>query len=73
MNTVAAAASRRSYTAAEAAKALGISNNSVYAHVKAGHIKAIRLGKKIIILQEEIDRLLREGAPSATAAADPLA
>lgn len=64
MNTPAQQVAPRRYSAKEAAALLGISGNSIYAHIRVGHIKAVRLGRKIIILGEEVDRILREGAPA---------
>ncbi|MBV7292329.1 helix-turn-helix domain-containing protein [Corynebacterium sp. TAE3-ERU16] len=49
------------YSAAEAAKALGISRNYVYQLLRAGEIQSKRSGKRIIItvdaLREYVERL----------------
>ena len=52
------------YTAKQAAAALGISKNSFYAHRRAGHIPHIRIGKKILVPAHVIDNLLRCGMPA---------
>lgn len=60
------------YFAKEAARALGISNNSLYAHFKAGHISGTRLGKSIRITKEEVERIKREGTKAANGTNGPL-
>lgn len=65
------AVERPTLTAKEAAAALGISANSFYAHVRVGHIAVVRLGKKIIVRRDEVERILRQGIPSSAPAPAP--
>ena len=37
------------------------------AQIKAGHVKVIRLGKRIMISTAELERIAREGLPSLNA------
>ena len=56
---------RRTYSVREAAKILGISANSAYEFVARGELKSVRIGRRIIIAQTEIDRLLGANAGDA--------
>lgn len=47
------------YTAEEAAKALRISKTSLYTRVKAGDIKATRIGRIVLISKEYIAELAK--------------
>lgn len=44
---------------ADAAKLLGLGANQVYAGVKRGEIDAMRIGKRILILRQPLERKLR--------------
>ena len=43
------------------ARVLGVSESTLYGYIKAGAIKVIRLGKRILIADTELNRLLSEG------------
>ncbi len=47
-----------------AAERLGISPWTVRAHLGRKTIRTIRLGRRVLISQEEIRRIFREGLPS---------
>jgi excisionase family DNA binding protein len=55
------ATARRTYTVREAAQALGIGRDSVYAAVQAETLPAIRVGRRIVIPREAVERVLAEG------------
>lgn len=54
--------SQRLLTVSEVAKAMRVSNMTVYRLIKGGQIGAIRVGKNYRIRTSEIDRYLRERA-----------
>jgi excisionase family DNA binding protein len=58
--------------AKEAARALGISANSFYAHCRAGHIAHTHLGKSIRVTKGEVERIQREGTKPANSQTSPL-
>jgi excisionase family DNA binding protein len=60
----------KSLTVEQAAKVLKIGRMQAYEAVKRGEIPHVRIGKRIIVLAEPLDRMLRgEGrAPSNTKA-----
>lgn len=52
---------RRTYNVAEAARVLGVGRNGVYALVRSGRLRALRLGAeghRIVIPRDAIDELL---------------
>jgi excisionase family DNA binding protein len=51
---------RLAYGVAEAAKALGISYGALYALIKSGHLRAVRIGRRIIIPRSALEELLGE-------------
>jgi excisionase family DNA binding protein len=53
--------SRHVYTLTEAATALGISYSAARKLIKQGRLKYFRLGKKILIPEEELRKLMGEG------------
>ncbi|MCL4851047.1 MAG: helix-turn-helix domain-containing protein [Bryobacteraceae bacterium] len=53
---------RQTYTAAEVGHILGLSKNSVYEAVRAGHIPSIRIRGKILVPKIMLDRLLSAAA-----------
>ena len=55
------AAARQTYTVAEVAKILGIGRNTAYESCRAGEIRTIRVGGRILIPRQAIDELLRGG------------
>jgi excisionase family DNA binding protein len=54
---------RRTYTVDETAELLGISRSTAYECVRRGEIPSVRFGKRIVVLREVIDRLLRVADP----------
>ena len=52
----------------EAAQALRVSPWSLRAWAKRGEVKVVRLGRRVLIPREEIERIVREGLPSLRAA-----
>ena len=48
----------RTCTVDEAAKQLGIHRNHAYAACKSGEIPTIRIGKRILVPQAALDRML---------------
>lgn len=52
---------RRTYNVAEAARILGVGRNGIYALVRSGRLRALRLGAeehRIVIPRDAIDELL---------------
>lgn len=52
---------RRTLTVPEVAESLGISPNLARKLIRAGQIRSVRLGRKILVAREEIDRVLAVG------------
>lgn len=50
---------RKTITVAEAAKLLGVHHRTVRKHVKDGQLPALQLGRKILILLEPLEQMLR--------------
>ena len=42
----------------EACRRIGLGRSTVYALIKAGHLKAVRIGGRTLILERELQRLL---------------
>lgn len=53
---------RRAWRPANFASAHDLGRSTVYAMIKAGKIKTIKIGSATLIPAEESDRLMREGA-----------
>jgi excisionase family DNA binding protein len=51
---------RLTYSVDEVASLLGISRSTAYECVRRGEIPSVRFGKRIVVLREVLDRLLRE-------------
>jgi excisionase family DNA binding protein len=51
---------RLAYGVSEAAKALGISYRALYTLIKSGHLRAVRVGRRIIIPKSALEELLGE-------------
>lgn len=49
---------RRTLTVEEAARILGISRSSAYAAANAGDLRVVRVGRRLLVPTQEIDRLL---------------
>jgi excisionase family DNA binding protein len=56
-------------TVAEAARLLGVGRNLAYEAVKRGEIPTIRIGRRILVPVEGINRLLSEAQPGSRATA----
>lgn len=50
----------RLLTVAEVARAMRVSNMTVYRLIKSGQLRAIRVGKNYRIRESEVERYLRE-------------
>jgi excisionase family DNA binding protein len=46
----------------DACQTIGISRSHLYALEKAGKIRLVRIGGRVVVPETEIDRLLSEGA-----------
>lgn len=46
---------------------LGVSPFTVRRLVKTGKLKAVRLGRRVLVSDEEISRIMREGCPVVSA------
>jgi excisionase family DNA binding protein len=54
------------HTVEEAASLLGVSRNSAYALARTGALPAIRLGKRLLVPQAALDRVLTGAVQHAT-------
>lgn len=45
----------------EVAKQLGCGRDAIYAAIRQKRIRSIRLGRRILIAEQEVQRILREG------------
>lgn len=57
-------ANPRLYSVAQAAQALAISKSTLRGHVKAGTIKPVRVGRRVLFAPAELDRIVKRGLPS---------
>ena len=53
---------RQTYNVPEVAKIIGVGRNAVYEAAKRGDVRAIQIGKRIVIPRSEVERLLNMGA-----------
>lgn len=51
---------RQFYTSDEVAEFLRVTVLTVYAYIKSGKLRAVRLGRTYRIAQEDFDRLIKE-------------
>jgi hypothetical protein len=59
------------YSLPDAAKSLGgISIWTLRRHISKGHLRAIRIGRRVFLDGEELERIQREGLPSLRAAVE---
>jgi excisionase family DNA binding protein len=58
---------RLTFTVTEAAEILGVSRGLLYTQIRTGEIRAIKLGRKVVISRATIEELL--GHPLENAAA----
>lgn len=56
-------------TVAEAAQLLGVSSDLVYDCVQEGSLPSIRLGSRVLIPRQGLERLLAKGSPRPREAA----
>ena len=52
---------RPAFRVAEVAELLGLPRASIYSHIEAGHIVAVRIGKTVLIPRPVLIALLEEG------------
>ena len=52
-----------------AAQRLGVSEFTVRRRVKEGLVRSVRLGRRLLISESEVDRVIREGCAPAVAGA----
>lgn len=50
---------RATHTVEEAAEILGIGRNSAYEAIRRGEIPALRLGRRLVVPKQALERLLR--------------
>jgi len=50
---------REAYTISEFAQKTGLHNQTIWRHIKSGHLKATRLGSKYLIPVSELSKFLR--------------
>ena len=60
---------RRTYTVSEMCAVLGVSRNAGYEFVRTCCIRAIKIGRRVVIPRSEVERLLA-GQPAQTAAGE---
>lgn len=59
------ASEARLFSVEEAGRVLGgISSWSLRKHIAVGNVKVTRIGRRVLITAEEIERIAREGLPS---------
>ncbi|MFO1087040.1 MAG: helix-turn-helix domain-containing protein [Reyranellaceae bacterium] len=56
---------RRVYTAEETARILGICRNRVYEALKRGELPLLRIGSRMLVPRDQLDRMLSGDAPVA--------
>jgi excisionase family DNA binding protein len=52
---------RLAYSVREAAAALGVSSRTIVREIQRGHLRAARVGKRVLVPQSELERLISEG------------
>ena len=55
---------RETLTVEQAAKVLGIGRGTAYEAVRAGELPAIRIGKRLVVPRQALDRLLAGKGPA---------
>jgi excisionase family DNA binding protein len=53
---------RPAFRVSEVAELLGLPRASVYSHIEAGHIVAVRIGKTVLVPRPALVALLEEGS-----------
>lgn len=56
---------RAAFTVGETAAQMGVNRNSIYAAIRRGDIRSIRIGKRILIPKKHIEQLLEGSGPKA--------
>lgn len=59
---------RRTYTVEETGRLLGIGRGAAYAAARTGAIPALRVGKRLLVPKDALDRLLSEAGGAKPAA-----
>jgi len=54
---------RRAWSVAEVSERLGVSRNFLLRHIQQGQLRARRLGRRVVILSEDLDAYLNEAEP----------
>ena len=55
------------YSVEQTAEMLGgLSKFTIFKHIAQGNIRATRMGRRVMVAPEEIERIVREGLPSLT-------
>lgn len=54
----------RAYRIPDACRILSLSRSHLYALAAAGRVKLLKLGGRTLVSAEEIERLLKDGAPA---------
>lgn len=57
-------AEKRLYSLTEAGEALGISPWSLRRHIARGTLKATRVGRRVLLASETLDKIAKHGLPS---------
>lgn len=57
---------RQTLTVEEAAKRLGIGRNSAYQAARTGELPTIRIGKRLVVPRQALERMLATGTNQAT-------
>ncbi len=58
---------RQTLTVEEAAKLLGVSRGSAYEAVRSGELPVVRLGRRLLVPRQALDRLLAGSDPKGPA------
>lgn len=56
---------KKVYTVKQAAEVLEVSTKTIYSYIKAGNIKAAKLGKSYRITAEELNKVINQGIKTA--------
>ncbi len=59
---------RLSYSMSEAARAVGLSQATLFRLVKDGKLETVKIGSRTLVTRVELERLLAQGAQSSKAA-----
>ena len=59
--TLSPSGGRPTYTVAEAARLLGMTESALRERIRMGRVRVLRLGRRVLVKREELERLLAEG------------